>query len=229
MTSLVPLIQALREHSIVPDVIPEDSLRASIQELGVTYNHDTRLVPGLSLPRSDTLEAPQIYMTKKNVREGQQYALVMIDPDLFKKNDPTGQVRHWLQLVTFESPSEADRGSVHGPNVCVARLGRAISAYLPCTPGAGTGKHRYTFVLCQPASNDLVGSTASLDNLATYTKNAPKEDLKDRMGFYFSDFLQGNNLEVVAANFMLVGADARSTLENLGAGAQAVYDKVVGK
>lgn len=113
------------------------------------------------------------------------------DPDLFKTNDPTGQVRHWLQTLTFNTPTPT-----YHPE---------ITSYLAPSPGPGTGYHRYTFVLCQPKSDAAGGIPADLAEGYT-TGNRPDEDLKDRMGFYVDKYIQDKGLEIVAANFMLVSA-----------------------
>lgn len=111
--------------------------------------------------------------------------MIMVDPDLFKHDDPTGQVRHWMQTISFD---ESGRGV----------FGRELTSYLPCTPAAGTGRHRYIFVLAHGQDDDAVRS------LSPQFNNSPKEDLKDRMGFYVKDYLREHGLTVVAANFMLV-------------------------
>jgi hypothetical protein len=90
-----------------------------------------------------------------------------------------------------------------------------VSQYVPSTPGAGTGAHRYLFVLFK--GNPIAPSTYA---------NTTDEDLKTRMGFITADFVKENNLEPVAANFMLVAADAKSTLENLGLAGQSVANKI---
>jgi hypothetical protein len=89
-----------------------------------------------------------------------------------------------------------------------------VSAYVPSTPGAGTGKHRYLFLLCEGSPIDP----------STYA-DTTDEDLKTRMGFVTEGFLAQANLRPVAANFMLVGPDARSTVENLGLAAQSLANK----
>jgi phosphatidylethanolamine-binding protein (PEBP) family uncharacterized protein len=114
------------------------------------------------------------------------------DPDLFQRNDPTGQVRHWLAVVS---------GSPDAP----LRIQRDISSYLQCSPAAGTGEHRYTFALLRKPTAEAGPDIGE----GWTTKNAPNEDLKDRMGFHVDRFAADKGLEVVAVNFMLVSVPQR--------------------
>lgn len=115
------------------------------------------------------------------------YAMIR-DPDLFKTNDPTGQVRHWLEMCTFPGGGNSR-----------ANWTKEITSYLPCTPGAGSGKHRYIFLLCQQS----IGSSGA-SRIEQAFIHSPNEDLKDRMGFYVDKYMREKGLEVVAATFMLV-------------------------
>lgn len=189
ISNIAIMANAFQDHDIVPRILP--SLPATI--LGLVYDgHDVQ--PGTKVPRKNTLQAPTISHSETG-----EYVIVMIgaylldlhiescshriaDPDLFKTNDPTGQVRHWVQKVSIGADGNAN-------------LGQEVTSYLPCTPGAGSGSHRYIFVLAKmsasrPVEPDFIHS--------------PNEDLKDRMGFYLDKYIESKQLEVVAANFMLV-------------------------
>lgn len=79
---------------------------------------------------------------------------------------------------------------------------REISSYLQCSPAAGTGQHRYTFALLRKPTAEAGPDIAE----GFTTKNAPNEDLKDRMGFHVEQYAMDKGLEVAAVNFMLVSA-----------------------
>jgi len=196
------LTQALIDHEVVPHVLSQSP--ADLAVLGVAYNGN-EFQPGVELPRKDTLPEPTL--TCSAAKESERYVVIMVDPDLFKTNDQmSGQVRHWLQEVKFVSGQ--------------GTLGKVVSKYIPCTPGAGTGKHRYIFLLCQQMS----GSVGPEDFVG-----APNEDLKDRMKFNVEQYIMSKNLKLIAANFMLVSADAKSTVENIGLAAQSLGHKLTGQ
>ena len=183
------MANAFQDHEVVPRILP--SLPAIT--LGLMYNGN-EVQPGAKVPRKHTLQAPTIFYPEPG-----DYVIVMIgtylsnlhirscsdryiDPDLFKTNDPTGQVRHWVQKVSIGADGKAN-------------LGREITSYLPCTPGVGSGSHRYIFVLAKMSASRPIGPEFI---------HSPNEDLKDRMGFYLDRYIESKQLEVVAANFMLV-------------------------
>lgn len=105
-------------------------------------------------------------------------------------NDPTGQVRHWLEVVSFDpsSISSSSAPGTAGTGLPITTV-KELTAYLPCTPGVGSGKHRYVFLLCQQGTATSEGTATKVGGDPEYlgqgfiTKNAPNEDLKDRMGF----------------------------------------------
>lgn len=54
----------------------------------------------------------------------------------------------------------------------------------------------------------------------------PTQDLFDRWKFNTAQFIMNNNLEVVAATFMLVEGNIKSGVKNAGLMAGAVVDKI---
>jgi len=205
--------QALIEHNITPKYI-----HTVPEVLSVSYGGKS-ISPGEVLPRSQTLERPTV--SYHSAKQDTDYALLMIDLDLFTTDDPTGEVRHWLEIVRFST----------GDSSGAATPVRTITEYLPCMPGLGSGQHRYIFILAEPAGAVVEGAAGGvgIEGVQPETKNAPTEDLKDRMGFRNQEWMAKYGLRPVAANFMLVSADATSTLQNVAAGAEALAHKAVGK
>ncbi|EIW75789.1 PEBP-like protein [Coniophora puteana RWD-64-598 SS2] len=181
--------QAFQEHNITPKYI-----HTVPEVLSVSYGGKS-ISPGEVLPRSQTLERPAV--SYHSAKQDTDYAILMIDPDLFTTDDPTGEVRHWLEIVRFST----------GDSSGTATPVRTITEYLPCTPGLGSGQHRYIFVLAEGASEGPLRD-GGIEGVQPETKNAPKEDLKDRMGFHIQEWLAKYGLRPVAANFMLASAFA---------------------
>ena len=208
------LQQAFEQHGVTPKYLPTAPELLSVSYAGKSIS------PGEAIPRSSTLEKPSV--SYHGAKQDTDYALLMIDPDLFKTDDPTGEVRHWLEIVRFSSGSGSTTPGIATPV-------RTITEYLPCTPGVGSGKHRYIFVLAENAVGVAEGTSPGVAGVQPETKNAPQEDLKDRMGFQIQNWLARYGLRPVAANFMLVSADATSALQNVAAGAEALAHKAMGK
>jgi len=195
---------ALKEHDVIGDVVTDPYASQTTGLLGIRYNNQD-LAPGATLPRVDTLSPPEISFT--GAQDDESYVVIMVDPDLFKKHDTlSGQVRHWVQELTFTNGK--------------GRLGAVITEYVPCTPQYGTGAHRYVFLLCRQGVDKV--STSDF-------VRAPEEDLKDRMSFYVQDYMTAKNMGLVAANFMYVSADAKSAVENVGMAGQTLLNMALGK
>jgi hypothetical protein len=99
---------------------------------------------------------------------------------------------------------------------------------------------RYTFILCRTKNPEAdKASSSSLSNLypdslrAQYEGTSgelgkPSQDMIDRMKFNTQRFIEKNNLEVVAATFMLVEGNIKSAVTNAGLTTTAMAHKVVG-
>ncbi|KAK4701623.1 hypothetical protein P7C70_g4606, partial [Phenoliferia sp. Uapishka_3] len=206
-------VAILRANSIIPDVIPESSASTIKSPLRVIYNSDTVVSLGEEMSRETVQSVPEIEFPDADPEA--TYTLLMIDPDLFYQKDHlAGQVNHWYESgIQFHR--ETKRASAF-------KLPRLETDYVGPTPGAGTGKHRYTFLVAR----EPAGYTAS--NAA---KELPKgaADLKSRIRFDTGKFLQEEGLTLEAVAFMKVGADLKSAVENVEMAAESVAKKIVGK
>lgn len=93
---------------------------------------------------------------------------------------------------------------------------------------------RYTFILCRHKSGKAPDSYDESTLKRHYEGNpgdlggAP-QDIIDRMRFDAQQFIDQNDLEVVAATFMLVEGNVKSGIANMALTAQSVVDKVIGR
>lgn len=85
-------IDVLSEAGVVPDVVK--SKPSPDLDLVVSYENET-LRLGADVPRQET--TTQTPILRVNAANGNdkfnKFTIIMTDPDLFVKNDPTGQVR----------------------------------------------------------------------------------------------------------------------------------------
>lgn len=80
--------------------------------------------------------------------------------------------------------------------------------------------HRYIFILAREPES----YTASLTKMSQ-----GNSDLKGRLELNISQFLEEDHLIVESIGFMRVGADVKSTIENVGLIAESIRNKIVGK
>ncbi|KAH8920987.1 hypothetical protein BT69DRAFT_1283506 [Atractiella rhizophila] len=210
-------------QKIADEILPGIKFSAeSAPALRVVFDETTHLETAkAAISRQATLNKPVIFCDLGRENKDQKFTIMMIDPDLFMKNDPiSGQVRHWLQGgLTYTSYSDP-----------LITISPPVTAYMPCAPAPGTGTnwvgtHRYVFIL---AKEDPAHPPSREDFEAADRKDG-EEDLKDRMRFNAEEYIKKKQMKVVALNVMEVTANAASTAENLKLGAEAVVNKVMGK
>lgn len=80
----------LQEKGVVPDVL--DRLPSINLGLQVAYGNNI-VTAGAEIPRNETLKVPTLKITNADSADSSKYTIIMDDPDLFVKNDPTGNVR----------------------------------------------------------------------------------------------------------------------------------------
>ena len=87
------MAETLREADVIPEVIK--SIPSPDLGLIVSYENE-ELNMGATIPRNETTTTiPHLKIQHPPSEEstGDKYTIIMTDPDLFTKNDPTGQVR----------------------------------------------------------------------------------------------------------------------------------------
>ncbi|KAK3216748.1 hypothetical protein GRF29_1g873704 [Pseudopithomyces chartarum] len=224
--------QILREHKVIPDVLPE----------GTTLSHDLKVVfpeatldtPGQELGREETQPEPRLFLDPVPQEKHNDYVLILTDPDLMSNNDQSfGQVRHWFttnvsltdngELTVYPSP-QYNISPYIGP--------APLPNYLYSRP------HRYIFILARPLSSTHPLSISAEDfeklqePFAAAFKGAQRgdvQDLKDRWGFDARRLCEEKGLGVEAVTFMRVGGTVRSAGANAVMMGEAVVDKVLGR
>ncbi|KAI4649841.1 uncharacterized protein J4E79_009687 [Alternaria viburni] len=217
--------QALLEHKVIPDVLP-DTINPSYN-LILEWPNAKLDTPGKELENADTKEEPKVFIDPAPTSTLDNLVLMMVDPDLMTNNDTTfGQVRHWLITNLSSEPSGTlsyATAAIRSPYVRPAPLPNYISPR----------PHRYIFILARSASKIEVRPEDLREMQKGYTaavqgKQGEMQDLKDRWGFNAWKLCEEKGLEVLAVNFMRVGGTLESSVANAGMMAQAVGDKVVG-
>lgn len=111
--------------------------------------------------QAETMVQPQI--TIQNPDE--QYTLLMIDPDAGNRI-PNLYYLHWL-IVNIPRGGNILEGDVLVP-------------YAPPTPPAGTGQHRYMFILYKQTASIITGQIVTERqnwSLPTFLKDKPLEEV----------------------------------------------------
>ncbi|KAK2015158.1 hypothetical protein LZ32DRAFT_616440 [Colletotrichum eremochloae] len=171
---------------------------------------------------------------------GDEYVLLMVDPDLTRYNDGTfGQVRHWLVAkATINSAGDVLVDDASGAVAVSPYVGPApLAAHLI---GIGARPSRYTFLLLRHAQGSGPSSTAAEAALDAATLRGEyagadagalggdAQHIVDRMGFDTWGFVERNGLEVVAATFAFVEGNVKSSLTNAALLASGAAQKAVG-
>ncbi|KAF9990392.1 hypothetical protein BGZ75_002173 [Mortierella antarctica] len=166
---------ALRQDGIIPDII--DSFHAKTT-LVISYGDDGEVALGNTLPVKGTQHAPQVSFQPDSPSD--KYTLIMTDPDAPSRKDPKfREYRHWI-VSNIAGSSDFQPAGIS--------QGTVVTNYMGPAPPAGTGPHRYVFLLYKqtPSTNVATLSTP----LTT-----------GRGGFKAKQFTQNAQLELVGANY----------------------------
>ncbi|KAK1955782.1 hypothetical protein LY78DRAFT_674832 [Colletotrichum sublineola] len=165
---------------------------------------------------------------------GDEYVLLMVDPDLTRYNDGTfGQVRHWLVAkATINSAGDVLVDDASGAVAVSPYVGPApLAAHLV---GIGARPSRYTFLLLRHPQGSGPSSTAAAALRGEYAGaeagalGGDAQHIVDRMGLDTWGFVERNGLEVVAATFVFVEGNVKSSLTNAALLASGAAQKAVG-
>ncbi|KAG0297289.1 hypothetical protein BGZ96_007026 [Linnemannia gamsii] len=166
---------ALRQDGIIPDVL--DSFQSKTL-LMVSFGSNKEVALGNKLTVQETQHAPQVSFQAES--PGDQYTLIMTDPDAPSRNDPKmREYRHWV-VANISGTSDFQPANVS--------QGAVVSPYMGPAPPAGSGPHRYIFLLYK--------QTPSTNVSALTTPLAPQ-----RQGFKAKQFSSQAHLELVGANY----------------------------
>ena len=123
------------------------------------------------------------------VEEGVNYTLIMADPDVPSRSEPTsGQVNHWLVI------------NIPGKDIS---KGEALALYRGSAPPEGSGLHRYIFLVYK--------QSGYLRHKETHSVPIHPENRKERVKFNAKAFAKKYNLgEPIAVNFYQAQSDQYS-------------------
>jgi len=127
-----------KSHHVVPDVI--DTWPPSVAQ--IEYDSKNIVRAGNHLEVSHTQNQPKRIYWDEPKGSSYYYTLMMVDPDA--PNAKTHEYRHWLHWLITNIPSSAahaDHFDVHKGNV--------LATYQGPAPPAGSGPHRYVFLIYQ--------------------------------------------------------------------------------
>jgi len=205
-------VEKLHADGIIPDVLTTSTFSPPGYKLEIVYP-DVRVQAGEILERPQAATAPVVELATTE-DPGTLYTIIMVDPDLMKKNDTlSGQVRHWLQPgVRFDPLSH--QATYTEP---------AITNYLPSTPALGTGNHRYVFIVARQST------PASVQVNEALVGGGQDADLKSRIGFNAEQYMKEAGLQPVAVAWMFVKPDLVATVADAQAMAQSAINKLRGK
>jgi len=135
------IVEGLKRHGVVPDVVDEFSPRGLIT---VSYGGQTEVTLGNTLKVSETQKRPVIHLTFNEDKDVSDYTytLVVTDPDA-----PTRGDMKWSEYCHYVVTGIKSPG--HSAEVATANLDSAneLVPYLGPAPPPKTGKHRYVFIL----------------------------------------------------------------------------------
>ncbi|XP_050086212.1 protein D2-like [Anopheles aquasalis] len=120
------VVKNMEKHEVVPDVIPV----APTAVAKVSYPSGAVVSEGNVLTPTQVKDVPTV---EWNAEGDAMYTLCMTDPDAPSRKEPTyREWHHWLV------------GNIPGGDVA---KGETLSAYVGSGPPAGTGLHRYVFLV----------------------------------------------------------------------------------
>ncbi|KAG0321475.1 hypothetical protein BGZ99_003908 [Dissophora globulifera] len=179
ITSIQATEISLKNDGIIPDVIdsfqPKTMLMVSYGD-AADGHQDVTL--GNKLSVKETQHAPRVSFEPENAES--KYTLVMTDPDAPSRQNPTmREYRHWV-VTNIPSGSAMEPASLS--------KGTELTEYMGPAPPAGSGLHRYIFLLYKQPTNNV--SALLSTPLAS-----------DRKQFKVKDFTTQAGLELVGVNY----------------------------
>ncbi|CEQ40929.1 SPOSA6832_02587, partial [Sporobolomyces salmonicolor] len=166
-----------QNFTLIPETFrPKVYLEAEFLKSNVTVHF------GNEVAIEDAQAPPVVEFTAKPVL----YTLLVLDPDAPSRSTP-----YWSPFLHYALPGLKPK---HGK---VEMTSDALVEWTPPAPPAGSGPHRYVYLLyLQPTlSVSLPASRPSVNTT------------EDRMSFPHEDFIKENKLKLVGANYMISEAN----------------------
>ncbi|CAG8615545.1 12700_t:CDS:2 [Ambispora leptoticha] len=176
ITSHDAVISALKSSQVIPDVLDDFRVSGILKPSYGESKDDDADNPldvnlGNELTPNDTAKAPKVWFATDEPDSEDQFALVMVDPDAPSRANPTNrEFRHWA-VGNIPANANLDKATT-------------LTPYYPPTPPAGSGKHRYVFVLFKQPQRDI-------------QYNLPEA----RSNFNTREFAKNYKLKIITANF----------------------------
>ncbi|KAL2263555.1 hypothetical protein VTK26DRAFT_6203 [Humicola hyalothermophila] len=183
----------LLEAEIIPTVIDDFTPSLALHAKWPSSHEQASLGNTLKpkdLQDAPTISLPDIHDTSPPSSESESqsatYIITLTDPDAPSRTNPTSsEFCHWIASGTQQQqsspppppppPPAAAAATPRGATHAAARALRNLSEtmpYMPPTPPAGTGKHRYVFVAFVPGSSN---NGAAADRELRLTKPAGRK------------------------------------------------------
>jgi len=171
-----------KSHHIVPDVI--DTWPPNVAQ--IEYDSKNIVNTGNTLDIHATQNQPTRIYWNVDKNSHNYYTIMMVDPDA--PSAKTHEYRHWLHWLAVNIPASAATGD----HIDV-RKGHTVTPYKGPAPPAGSGPHRYVFLIYrQPHQLDIL----SLQNITERTNFKIDHWIEEVFGKTNKE-----KPELVAANF----------------------------
>ncbi|KAI9490323.1 phosphatidylethanolamine-binding protein [Zychaea mexicana] len=173
LTSEMNMGMALKKAKITPHLVAESFLPTTMME--IKYANDQDVALGNELSLQDTANPPDIFFLPAD--ESGFYTLMLIDPDAPSAQDNSSSpFRHWIVTNVPGSSSQ-----INGTTA------QQLSSYYKPAPPAGTGPHRYIFLLYKQEQGEF--------------KDDAVQVAESRAQFDFQQFAREHQLSLVGVNF----------------------------
>ena len=156
--------------------------------LSVNYKKNLTVELGNVLGVPETQDYPEITFelnTEQSIKDDDLFTLVMTDPDAPTRSDPIyGEYCHYVETDIKLTGKKT-----------ILKDGNVVMKHIGPAPPAGTGLHRYVFLLYKQPSGVNSNTFTKIEDNFNWGYGAPRE------GAY--RWSNANNLELLAANYFL--------------------------
>ena len=191
------IVEGLKRHGVVPDVVDEFSPRGLIT---VSYGGKTEVTLGNTLLAKETQSRPVVYLTfnEDQDKSNDSYTLVMTDPDAPSRGDNKwSEYAHYVVSGIKPKPVSADTSGMS--TAIDFDSANELLPYLGPAPPPGTGKHRYVLILYKEGTM----SPKSVEGRPNWGTGIS--------GYGARDFAKKHGLTPIAINFFFAQNPSQAT------------------
>ncbi|KAK5779615.1 hypothetical protein RI543_003507 [Arxiozyma heterogenica] len=189
------LLEVLNKHEVIKDLFPKVTNPASLSlsgTLSIEYPHPNVVVnQGNKLSPKLTQEAPKVTYLANNdspLNLDKCYTLVMTDPDAPSRVD-----HKWSEYCHFVQTGI----KFHEPTGGLITNGHKVVKYMGPGPPAGTGEHRYVFLLFEEIEDNHIFT--SIEERVNWGYGTPATGIEK--------WALANKLKLLAINFFFAEHD----------------------